>query len=163
MPPSAAPSVPRMPPSGAPSVPRMASPGGAPASGALVDFAFIPLDPPAGAAAELLAKMVAAMGYAMSGVTVVSAVSAVQSRPKARVYVVLGSDAFKVFAPGQRAALGLWTQVDEVPTVVTYSPARILSYFGNDAEGLRKAKLQIWADLKSALARIGKKPPAPKR
>ncbi len=124
------------------------------------DFAFIAQQVPQGAAAELLAKMVAAMGYTMDQVTVVAAAEAVQNKPQARVYVVLGgSDAFRTFAPGQRAALGLWTEVGDVPTIVTYSPARILSYFGNDAEGLTKAKRQIWSDLKSALARLGKKPP----
>ena len=148
----------------APAKPVVPAPPAAPARpGARVDFAFIPLEMPAGAAADLLEKMVAAMGYAMSAVTVVAAGTAVKAPPAARVYVVLGSDAFRVFAPGQRAALGLWTEVAGVHTVVTSSPARILSYFGNDAEGLRKAKLQIWADLKSALARVGKKPPAPKR
>ena len=148
----------------APAKPVVPAPPAAPARpGARVDFAFIPLEMPAGAAADLLEKMVAAMGYAMSAVTVVAAGTAVKAPPAARVYVVLGSDAFRVFAPGQRAALGLWTEVAGVHTVVSYSPARILSYFGNDAEGLRKAKLQIWADLKSALARVGKQPPAPTR
>jgi len=126
---------------------------------ALVDFAFIAAQRPQGAAAELLTKMVAAMGYTLDKVTLVESASAVAVKPRARVYVVLGSDAFKIFAPGQRAALGMWTQVAEVPTVVTYSPARIISYFGKDPEGLMKAKRQIWSDLKSALARIGKQPP----
>ena len=129
-------------------------------SSPLVDFAFIAAQIPQGAAAELLAKMVAAMGYTMNQVTVVAAATAVEAKPSAKVYVVLGgSDAFRVFAPGQRAALGLWTEVGGVPTIVTYSPAKILSYFGNDVAGLTKAKRQIWSDLKSALARIGKKPP----
>lgn len=108
----------------------------------------------------MLEKMVAAMGYAMDQVAVAVAEKAAMARPRARVYVVLGgSDAFRAFAPGQRAALGLWTTVADVPTIVTCSPARILSYFGDDASGLAKAKRQIWSDLKSALARIGKTPP----
>mgnify|MGYP004642060627 CR=1 FL=1 len=124
------------------------------------DFAFIAAQLPQGAAAEMLHGMVAAMGYALDQVKVVTASDAAAARPAARVYIVLGgSDAFRVFAPGQRAALGLWTAVDGVPTIVTYSPARILSYFGNDAAGLTKAKRQIWSDLKRALARIGKEPP----
>ena len=125
-----------------------------------VDFAFIAERPMEGPALHLLEKMVAAMGYAMGDVRVVPVADAVVARPSARVYVVLGSQAFRVFAPGERAALGLSTKVDGVPTIVTYSPARILAYFGNDAEGLLKAKRQIWSDLKSALAQIGKKPPA---
>ena len=143
---------PRTPQSSHPTHPSQPSP--------LVDFAFIAAQIPQGAAAELLAKMVAAMGYTMNQVTVVAAATAVEAKPSAKVYVVLGgSDAFRVFAPGQRAALGLWTEVGGVPTIVTYSPAKILSYFGNDVAGLTKAKRQIWSDLKSALARIGKKPP----
>ena len=128
--------------------------------GALVDFAFLTEGALQGAAQDLLVKMVAAMGYALTQVTVVPAATAVAAPPRARVYIVLGSEAFKQFAPGQRAALGLWTRVRDVPTVVTYSPARILSYFGNDAAALTNAKRQIWSDLKSALARIGKQPPA---
>ena len=131
-----------------------------PPSSPQTDFAFIAAQLPQGAAAEMLHGMVAAMGYAMDQVKVVAASDAAAARPTARVYIVLGgSDAFRVFAPGQRAALGLWTTVSDVPTIVTYSPARILSYFGRDAAGLAKAKRQIWSDLKSALARIGKKPP----
>ena len=127
--------------------------------GALVDFAFLTEGVLQGAAQDLLVKMVAAMGYARTQVTVVPAATAVAAPPRARVYIVLGSEAFRQFAPGQRAALGLWTRVRDVPTVVTYSPARILSYFGNDAAALTNAKRQIWSDLKSALARIGKQPP----
>lgn len=131
-----------------------------PVRGDRVDFAFIAECQMEGPALQLLEKMVAAMGYAMGDVRVVPVADAVVARPSARVYVVLGSQAFRVFAPGERAALGLSTKVDGVPTIVTYSPARILAYFGNDAEGLLKAKRQIWSDLKSALAQIGKKPPA---
>lgn len=127
-------------------------------SGPLVDFAFVIVRRPEGEAANMLAKMVAAMGYTLAQVAVVEAAAAAAAKPRAKVYVVLGSDAFKVFAPGQRAALGMWTAVAEIPTVVTYSPTRILSYFGNDPDGLLKAKRQIWSDLKSALARIGKVP-----
>ena len=149
--------VPSRPTSPSPPPPRPSQPS---QPSPLVDFAFIAAQIPQGAAAELLAKMVAAMGYTMTQVTVVAAATAVESKPRAKVYVVLGgSDAFRVFAPGQRAALGLWTEVGGVPTIVTYSPAKILSYFGNDVAGLTKAKRQIWSDLKSALARIGKKPP----
>ncbi len=157
-----APTVP--PPTSAPILtPRSSSPLPTPhstPSGPQADFAFIAAQMPQGAAAEMLHGMVAAMGYAMDQVKVVTASDAAAVRPVARVYIVLGgSDAFRVFAPGQRAALGLWTTVADVPTIVTYSPARILSYFGSDAAGLAKAKRQIWSDLKSALARIGKKPP----
>ena len=128
------------------------------------DFAFIVAQMPQDAAAEMLRGMVAAMGYAMDQVKVVAAADAAAARPAARVYIVLGgSDAFRAFAPGQRAALGLWTTVADVPTIVTYSPARILSFFGGDAAKLDQAKRQIWRDLKSALARIGKKPPSPLR
>ncbi len=148
------PAPPPPPPPPAPAAPKADAPS------PRTDFAFIVAQRPQDAAAEMLRGMVAAMGYAMDQVKVVAAADAAAARPAARVYIVLGgSDAFRAFAPGQRAALGLWTTVADVPTIVTYSPARILSYFGGDAAKLAKAKRQIWSDLKSALARIGKKPP----
>ena len=137
--------------------------GGAAVPSGVVDVSFIAERRPQGEAAQLLGKMILAMGYKKGEVTVVDAATAATVKPAARVYVVLGREAFKVFAPGQRASLGLWLTVADVPTVVTYSPERILSYFGSDVEGLTKAKRQIWSDLKSALARLGKKPPTVSR
>jgi len=121
------------------------------------DIAFIADVVPVGAAAELLEKMIAAMGYELSEVTIVEAPSAAQTPPVARVYVVLGSDARKLFMPQIRAARGLWTEVNGVPTVVTNSPARMLRFFANDPARLREAKQQVWTDLKSVLFRLGKR------
>lgn len=124
------------------------------ATAVATDFAFIVQQHPVGAAKEMFEKMVGAMGYTLDRVQVVDCAVAAHRRPQAKVYIVLGSQAFRQFAPDKRAALGLWTDLDGVPTVVTYSPTRILSYFGSDPAGLRQAKVQIWNDLKAALARL---------
>ncbi len=118
------------------------------------DFLFVVDQMPQGEAAAMLRKMIAAMGC--TGEDAKVALASDPRPPRSKVRIVLGKLAFKAFAPGQKAAVGLWTDVAGVPTVVTYSPARIIAYFGNDAAGLDKAKRQIWADLKSALARAGR-------
>ena len=118
------------------------------------DFLFVVDQMPQGEAAAMLRKMIAAMGC--TGEDAKVALASDPRPPRSKVRIVLGKLAFKAFAPGQKAAVGLWTDVAGVPTVVTYSPARIITYFGNDAAGLDKAKRQIWADLKSALARAGR-------
>ena len=115
--------VPALTPHAPPPVPTRRPPTSSPqkqTTNLQLDFAFIAAQLPQGAAAEMLHGMVAAMGYAMDQVKVVTASDAAAARPAARVYIVLGgSDAFRVFAPGQRAALGLWTTVADVPTIVT--------------------------------------------
>ena len=127
------------------------------------DFAFIVDRRPEGEAAEMMRNMLRAMGCSNRDSMVKEAAAAAAERPHARVYIVLGREAFQVFAPGQRAALGMWTKVADVPAVVTYSPAKILACFGSVGEGITKAKRQIWNDLKSALAILGRAPVTVKR
>ena len=129
----------------------------------LKDFAFIVDKRPEGEAAEMMRNMLRAMGCSNRDSMVKEAAAAAAERPRARVYIVLGREAFQVFAPGQRAALGMWTKVADVPAVVTYSPAKILACFGSEGEGITKAKRQIWNDLKSALAILGRAPVTVKR
>jgi hypothetical protein len=129
----------------------------------LKDFAFIVDKRPEGEAAEMMRNMLRAMGCSNRDSMVKEAAAAAAERPHARVYIVLGREAFQVFAPGQRAALGMWTKVADVPAVVTYSPAKILACFGSEGEGITKAKRQIWNDLKSALAILGRAPVTVKR
>lgn len=127
------------------------------------DFVFIVDRRPEGEAAEMMRKMLRAMGCSNRDSLVREAAAAAVERPRARVYIVLGREAFQKFAPGQRAALGMWTKVADVPAVVTYSPAKILACFGSVGEGITKAKRQIWNDLKSALSLVGRVPVAVKR
>ena len=134
-----------------------------PQTSELKDFAFIVDKRPEGEAAEMMRNMLRAMGCSNRDSMVKEAAAAAAERPHARVYIVLGREAFQVFAPGQRAALGMWTKVADVPAVVTYSPAKILACFGSEGEGITKAKRQIWNDLKSALAILGRAPVTVKR
>ena len=129
----------------------------------LKDFAFIVDRRPEGEAAEMMRNMLRAMGCSNRDSMVKEAAAAAAEKPRARVYIVLGREAFHVFAPDQRAALGMWTKVADVPTVVTYSPTKILACFGSVGEGITKAKRQIWTDLKSALSLVGRAPVAVKR
>lgn len=129
----------------------------APAGGtatAIASYAFIFDRMPEGAVEEMVVKMMAAMKCPAGAIIRVEAAAAAKKRPNARIYVVMGSDARKIFMPSKPAARGLWTDVDGVPTLVTYSPARLLRFYANDPEQLKKSKLEMWHDLQSAMARL---------
>ena len=122
-------------------------------AGAVIpDFAFLLECEPSGQVAELLPKMSEAIGYGRDGVRV--------NDPNARVLIVLGADALRKWLPGVLARPGQWVKRGETPALVTASPTKTYRFFGNDPDKIRKLKLRLWADLKTALARIGKTPPA---
>ena len=121
------------------------------ATGALTDFAFLLEGEPQGPVAELLPKMSEAIGYGPDGVKV--------NDPSARVLIVLGSDAMAKWLPGVKARPGQWVQRGETPALVTASPTKTYRFFGHDPAKIRALKLRLWADLKAALARLGKTPP----
>ena len=122
-------------------------------AGAVIpDFAFLLECEPSGQVAELLPKMSAAIGYGRDGVRV--------NDPNARVLIVLGADALRKWLPGVLARPGQWVKRGETPALVTASPTKTYRFFGNDPDKIHKLKLRLWADLKAALARIGKTPPA---
>ena len=121
------------------------------AAGARADFAFLLEGEPQGPVAELLPKMSEAIGYGPDGVKV--------NDRSARVLIVLGSDAMAKWLPGVKARPGQWVQRGETPALVTASPTKTYRFFGHDPAKIRALKLRLWADLKAALARIGKTPP----
>ena len=121
------------------------------AAGARADFAFLLEGEPQGPVAELLPKMSEAIGYGPDGVKV--------NDPSARVLIVLGSDAMAKWLPGVKARPGQWVLRGETPALVTASPTKTYRFFGHDPAKIRALKLRLWADLKAALARIGKTPP----
>ena len=121
------------------------------AAGAQVDFAFLLEGEPEGPVAELLPKMSEAIGYGPNGVKI--------NDPSARVLIVLGSEALAKWLPGVKARPGQWVQREGVPALVTASPTKTYRFFGHDPAKIRALKLRLWADLKAALARIGKTPP----
>jgi len=120
-------------------------------AGTLADFAFLLEGEPQGPVAELLPKMSEAIGYGPDGVKI--------NDPSARVLIVLGSDAMAKWLPGVKARPGQWVQRGETPALVTASPTKTYRFFGHDPAKIRALKLRLWADLKAALAKLGKTPP----
>ena len=121
------------------------------AAGARADFAFLLEGDPQGPVAELLPKMSEAIGYGPDGVKI--------NDPSARVLIVLGSDAMAKWLPGVKARPGQWVMRGETPALITASPTKTYRFFGNNPAKIRALKLQLWADLKAALAKLGKTPP----
>ena len=131
-------------------MPGTASDSGA--AGVRADFAFLLEGEPEGPVADLLPKMSEAIGYGPNGVKI--------NDPTARVLIVLGSEALAKWLPGVKARPGQWVQREGVPALVTASPTKTYRFFGHDPAKIRALKLRLWADLKAALARLGKTPPA---
>ncbi len=121
---------------------------------ATANYAFIFDSLPKDAAEEMVTKIIAAMKCQPGAVVRMEATEAAKKRPRARIYVVMGSDARKIFMPSKPAVRGQWTEVDGVPTLVTYSPARLLRFFANDVVRLDQSKREMWRDLQSAMARL---------
>lgn len=122
------------------------------ADAARPDFSFLLECDPKGPVAELLPKMSEAIGYGPDGVKV--------NDPTARVLIVLGSAALQKWLPGVVARPGQWVRRGEAPALVTASPTKTYRFYGHDAAKVHALKLRLWEDLKAALARLGKKPPA---
>ena len=74
---------------------------------------------------------------------------------KAKVCVLLGSDALQKRNPAARPIRGAWTSVDGVPAIMTFSPDYIFSHFQEGSPRMKDAKLVMWNDIKSAVARLG--------
>ncbi len=124
-----------------------------------------------GAAAELFAKMVAAMGCA-EGETCFVEIPRVPSKNSAeelsrridaaspKAIVFLGREAMQTQAlAGGTARRGAWGLFRGVQSIATYHPAFMLRFWAKDEQSLKKAKAEAWGVLKSALAKIGRMPP----
>ena len=74
---------------------------------------------------------------------------------RAKVCVLLGSDALKKRLPSAKAVRGGWVTMDDgVPAIVTFSPDYIFSHFQEGSPRMKEAKTEMWNDIKSAVARI---------
>ena len=80
------------------------------------------------------------------------AVICLNEERKAKVYVLLGSDALKKRYPAAKAVRGGW--VDGEPAIMTFSPDFIFSHFQKGSPRMKDAKMDMWNDIKSAVARI---------
>lgn len=115
------------------------------------DMAFLTAGAFSAEGEALLAKMIQSTGRAPGDVL---RLTAAPFAGGARVAVVMGADALRLYAPSARAPLGGWTTVGRTPAVVTYSPDRLLRFFGKDPAKLREGKLATWNALKEAMRRI---------
>lgn len=75
-----------------------------------------------------------------------------QCKPK--VTVLLGADALLKRQPTARPVRGAWIAIEGTPSIMTYSPDFIFSHFQENSPNMNKAKLDMWNDIKSAIARL---------
>jgi len=113
------------------------------------DIAFLTGRPLSAAGAEAMAKTFAAMKRIQPDIQV-----ALNESRKSRVIVLLGSDALKKLLPTARGVRGKWIELNGVPAVMTFSPDYIFSHFQAGSPHERQAKVDMWTDIKSALARL---------
>ena len=111
------------------------------------DIAFFTGRPLSPAGMEAMEKIFAAIRKIRSDVVI-----CLNEERKAKVYVLLGSDALKKRYPAAKAVRGGW--VDGEPAIMTFSPDFIFSHFQEGSPRMRDAKMDMWNDIKSAVARI---------
>ena len=116
-------------------------------SGPMCDIAFFTGRPLSPAGKEAMEKIFAAIRKIKA-----DAVICLNEERKARVYVLLGSDALKKRYPAAKAVRGGW--VDGEPAIMTFSPDFIFSHFQEGSPRMKDAKMDMWNDIKSAVARI---------
>lgn len=114
------------------------------------DYVFLHDRPLSAAGAEMIAKIISAMG----GTAEKNPLVTMLPLPKAKVYIVLGALALRRFFPGVSAGVGQWIKVNGSETaLVTYSPEYILR-FGAVTAAVAKIKKDMWLSLKTVLQRI---------
>ena len=99
---------------------------------------------------EAMEKIFAAIGKIRADVAI-----CMNEERKAKVCVLLGSDALQKRNPAARPLRGAWTSLDGVPAIMTFSPDYIFSHFQEGSPRMKDAKLVMWNDIKSAVARLG--------
>ena len=125
-------------------------PPAAPVSSEGCDIAFLTGRPLSPAGAEAMTKTFAAMKRIKPDLRI-----ALNESRKARVMILLGSEAAKKhLPPSMRPVRGLWLTHDGTQTLMTFSPDYIFSHFQAGSPHERQAKVEMWEDIKSALARL---------
>lgn len=137
-----------------------------------------------GAPGALLAKMIAAMGYARADVFITHVCKCAPSdgrtptaaeltaclpflkrqiaavRPKC--LVLFGRSAMAALFPQERIRRGVWYMYEGIPVIATLHPKMVLRFDPKlDPAGLKAAKTEVWTALKSVLAQLGRTPPRP--
>ncbi len=120
------------------------------ADSGVYDFAFLHDRPLSAAGAEMMAKIVAALGKTAATAPIVCE----GALPRAKVLVVLGGNALRKWFPGAAAAPGQWIETPLCRNVlVTNSPAFILRFRIVTPE-VKRLKKAMWESLKSIAARL---------
>ena len=112
-------------------------------------FFFIHHQPLSPAGAEMISKIVTAMGETAQTAPVV-----VEGElPHSPIAVILGSRALKKFFPGLRGSPGQWLKAaDGRDVLVTRSPDEMLR-FGDATPAVKKMKWEMWQSLKTVVQR----------
>ena len=129
--------------------PPAASPSRAVSPTPQCDVAFFTGRPLSRAGEEAMEKVFGAMKKIKPDITI-----CLNEERKARVCVLLGSDALLKRLPTARPMRGAWVSVAGTPAVMTFSPDYIFSHFQAGSPNMNKAKLDMWNDIKLALARL---------
>ncbi|MGN0832668.1 MAG: hypothetical protein ACI4RD_03320 [Kiritimatiellia bacterium] len=110
-----------------------------------------PLSP---AGAEMMGKIVTALGQTAESAPIV----VTPPVPKARVVVVLGARALKLYYPRVKGEPGRWFRAATGGDVlITYSPEYILR-FGTVTPAVEKLKREMWQSLKAVKQRLRQPP-----
>ena len=127
-----------------------AQPGALSAAGPVRSIVFLHDRPLSPSGAEMMGKIVAALGQTAESAPIVVAPPV----PKARVVVVLGGRAMKLYYPEMKGEPGQWFKAATGEDVlVTYSPEYILR-FGVVTPAVEKLKRDMWQSLKAVLQRL---------
>ncbi len=98
----------------------------------------------------MMAKIIAAMGRTAE----TAPIAVVPPAPQAKVVVVLGGRAMKLYFPGMRGEPGQWLKSPTGGDVlITYSPEYILR-FGTVTPAVEKLKKDMWRSLKAVMQRL---------
>ena len=98
----------------------------------------------------MISKIIQALGRTDANTPVV----VVPPAPRARVVVVLGGRAMKLYYPEMRGGPGQWLKSPEGDDVlITYSPEYILR-FGTVTPAVLKLKQEMWRSLKAVAQRL---------
>ena len=153
----AAPPVPRRDPAPAPSA-RPSSP--APASSAPTADLVVVAGSPAelqGAAGEMLARMLGAIGRDLGSAPVEVAGPDLAARVTARrpkIVVLLGRDACRALLPSQRVGKGEWVAFGSAIAAAIPSPAFMLRFCADKPDELNRHKRDAWNTLKMVRDRL---------
>lgn len=152
----AAPPVPRRDAAPAPSVPRSSAPAASAPTADLVVVAGSPAELQ-GAAGEMLARMLGAIGRDLGSAPVEVAGPDLAARVSARhpkIVVLLGRDACRALLPSQRVGKGEWVPFGDSVAAAIPSPAYMLRFCADKPEELNKHKRDAWNTLKLVRDRL---------